>query len=62
MANEKKVTQVDLEDFPTLEDNSEVNVLAKDFPYPQFMDKELMTPSYLKQLRGDEDSLVDKFQ
>ena len=36
--------------------------MAKDFPYLQFMDKELMTSTCLEQLRGDEDSLVEKFQ
>ena len=37
-------------------------MLAKDFPYLEFMDKELMIPVLLEQLRGDDDSLVEKFQ
>ena len=40
----------------------EANVLAKDFPYPQFMDNELISPTGLEQLKGDENSLVDKLQ
>ena len=35
--------------------------MAKDFPYPEFMDKELMTSAYLVQLRGDDEDLVEKF-
>ena len=34
---------------------------AKDFLYVEFMDKELMTLALLEQLRGDDDSLVEKF-
>ena len=35
--------------------------MTKDFPYPEFMDKELMTPATLERLEGDEDDLVAKF-
>lgn len=45
-----------------MESKSEINVLANNFPYPELMDKELMTPAYLEQLRGDDDGLVEKFQ
>ena len=47
-AKEKKVIQVDLEDSPTLKPKSEFNILAKDFPYLEFMDKVLMTSAYLQ--------------
>lgn len=62
MAKEKKVIQADIEDSPTLEGKLEVSVLAKDFPYPEFMDKELMTPILLEQLQGDDEHLAKKFQ
>ena len=60
-AKEKKVIQADLTSAPALEAKSEVNVMTKDFPYPEFMDKELMTPATLERLEGDEDDLVAKF-
>ena len=62
VAKEKKVIQIYLEASSTFERKSEINVLAKDFPYPEFMDKELMTPTLLEQLRGDDSGLVEKFQ
>ena len=62
VAKRKKVIQVDLEDSPNLEGKSEISVLAKDFPYPKFMDKELMIPALFEQLWGDDDGLTDKFQ
>ena len=37
-------------------------MLAKDFPYSKFMNKELITPALLEQLRGDDDYLVENFQ
>ena len=60
-AEEKKVVQADLTGASALEAKSEVNVMTKDFPYPEFMDKELMTPAALERLEGDEDDLVAKF-
>ena len=45
-----------------MEGKSKISVAAKDFPYVEFMDKELMTLALLEQLRGgDDDSLVEKF-
>ena len=61
MAKPKEVIEVKADVVSTLGDKSKLNILAKGFPYSQFMDKELMTPTCLKQLRGDEDSLLDKF-
>ena len=40
----------------------EISVLAKDFPYSELMDNELMTPALLEQLRGDDDNLEENFQ
>ena len=57
MAKEKKIIQVDLKVSPTLEAKTKMNILAEDFPYPEFMDKDLMPPTCLEQLWGDEDSL-----
>ena len=62
IAKEKKIIQVDPEDSPNLEGKSEISVLAKDFPYPEFMDKKVMIPALLEQLRGDDDGLIEKFQ
>ena len=60
----KKVEVIQLESKVPLtsEANLELNILAKIFSYPQFMDKELMTPVCLEQLWGDEDDLEEKFQ
>ena len=41
---------------------SELNILAKDFPYKEFMDQELMAPTTLVAFHGDEDDLVEKLQ
>ena len=62
ISKEKEIIQVGTEASPTSKGRSEVNVLAKDFPYPQFMDNELMSLACLEQLKGDEDDLVDKLQ
>ena len=61
MTKEKKVILVDLENSPALGNKSEINVLARDFAYLEFMDKEIMTLACLKQLRGDDKSLVERF-
>ena len=50
MAKEKEVIQVDFDISLTSLDKSKVNVLAKNFPYLQFMDKELMNLVRLEQL------------
>ena len=57
----KNIVQVDPDDSTTLEGKSEFYGLAKDFPYPEFMDKELMTPTLLKHLQSNDDSLAYKF-
>ena len=36
--------------------------MEKEFPYPEFMDKELMVPTLLERLEGDDENLVAKFQ
>ena len=48
---EKTVIQVDLKDPPTLEGKSYIYVIAKDFPYPEFVEYELMTSTLLKHPR-----------
>ena len=48
VVKEKKVIQIDDEGSLTLEGKSEISVLAKDFFYPEFMDKELMTPTLIE--------------
>ena len=40
----------------------EENVLDRFFPYPEFMDKSLVTPAILNQIGNDPDSVVDRFQ
>lgn len=52
MTKEKEVVQVDVDVSPTLADKLEINVLAKIFPYLQFMDHELMTLACLEELWG----------
>lgn len=62
VAKDKRIVQVDLIDHtPILENKSKANVMAKDFPNPEFMDKELMNPAALERLKGDEEDLVSKF-
>ena len=58
----KEVIRVDTDDAPTLESRPEDNVLTRDFPYPEFMDKALVTSAVLNQIGGDDDSIVDRFQ
>ena len=62
VAKEKKITQVDAEDASTFENRSEDNVLARDFPYPEFMDKALVTSAVLEQIKSDDDGIADRFQ
>ena len=62
VAKEKRDVQVDLVDTPTLENRLKVNVMTKAFPYSEFMDKELMTPTTLEGLEGDKEDLLTKFQ
>ena len=38
------------------------NVLDKTFPYPEFMDKSLVTPAVLDQIENNPDGVVDRFQ
>ena len=59
---EKNVIQAAPEGSSTLEGKLETYVLAKDFLYLEFIDKELMTPTLLKHLRVNDDNLADKFQ
>ena len=54
--------QLDFEVPLTSKAKSKLHMLAKNFAYPQFMDKELMAPACLEQLQGNEDDLVEKFQ
>ena len=42
--------------------NSKDNVLGRTFPYPEFMDKSLVTLAVLDQIGNDPDGVVDKFQ
>ena len=36
--------------------------MEKEFPYPEFMDRELMVPALLERLEGDDENLAAKFQ
>ena len=58
----KEVIRVDADDAPTLENRPEDNILARKFPYPEFMDKAVVTSAVLDQIRGDDDSIMDRFQ
>lgn len=62
MAKEKKIIQVDPEDTPTLENKSEISISAKNFPYLEFINKELVTLVIFEQLQGNDDGVVDMFQ
>ena len=35
--------------------------MEKEFPYPEFMDMELMVPTLLERLEGDDKNLAAKF-
>ena len=54
--------QVDDDTFLTSVGKSELNPLAKDFPYEEFMDRVLMTLATIKQFHVDEDDLMEKLQ
>lgn len=62
VAKAKEIICLDFKTLATLKDKSNLNVLAKNFAYPQFMDNELMTLTCLEQLHRNEDNLVEKFQ
>ena len=36
--------------------------MEKEFPYPEFMDMELIVPALLERLEGDDENLEAKFQ
>ena len=36
--------------------------MEKEFPYPEFMDRELMVPALLEYLEGNDKNLETKFQ
>ena len=57
----KEVIRVDVEDNQPSR-RPEDNVLDRSFPYPEFMDKSLVTSAVLDQIGNDPDSIVDKFQ
>ena len=46
--------EVDIDVSPTSVEKSELNILAKNFPYQEFMDQMLMTPANIEQFREDE--------
>lgn len=60
MAKDKDVMQVDANTSSTSMGMSELNALAKDFPYQEFMDRVLMTLATLEQFLGDKDDLMEK--
>ena len=65
MVKENKIIQVDLDKSsktPTMKNKLETNVMAKDFRYLEFMDKEFMISTTLEWLQGDDEDLVAKFQ
>ena len=57
----KEVIWVDIKDNQT-SGRPEDNVLDRTFPYLEFMDKSLVTPVILDQIRNDPDGVVDRFQ
>lgn len=60
VAKDKDVMQVDANTSSTSMGMSELNALAKDFPYQEFMDRLLMTLATLEQFLGDKDDLMEK--
>ena len=58
----EKTVVIDPKDPPTSKERSEYHVMEKEFPYPEFMDRELMVPTLLERLEGDDENLEAKFQ
>ena len=52
VAKEKAVV-INPKDPPTSKERSEYHVTEKEFPYPKFMDRELMVPALLEHLEGE---------
>ena len=61
-AAEEKTIVIDPEDPPTSKEKLEYHVMEKEFPYLEFMDRELMVPALLERLEGDDENLAAKFQ
>ena len=61
-AAKEKAMVTDLEGLPSLKERLDIHVIDKDFPYPDFMDKELIVPALLGCLEGDDENLAAKFQ
>ena len=61
-AAKEKTVIIDLEDPLTSKERSEYHVMEKEFPYPEFMNRELMVPALLECLEGDDENLAAKFQ
>ena len=57
----QEVIRVDIEDNQP-SGKSEDNVLDGAFPYPEFMEKSLVTSAVLDQIENDLDGAVDRFQ
>ena len=51
MAKEKTIV-IDPEEPLTSKERSEYHVMKKEFPYPEFMDRELMVPALLEVLKA----------
>ena len=58
----EKTVVIDPEDAPNSKERSEYHMIEKEFPYPEFMDRELMVLALLERLKGDSENLAAKFQ
>ena len=58
----EKIVVIDPKDPLISKEMSEYHVMEKEFPYPEFMDRELMVPALLEHLEGDNENLAAKFQ
>ena len=56
----EKIVIIDPEDPLTSKERSKYHVMEKEFPYPEFMDRELMVPALLEHLEGNNENLAAK--
>ena len=60
VAKEKTII-TDPEDPPTSKERLEYHMMEKEFPYPKFMDRNLIILAVLERLEGDDENLEANF-
>ena len=58
----EKTVVIDPEDPLISKERSKYHVMEKEFPYSEFMDRELMVPALLERLEGNDENLAAKIQ